>query len=237
MNIAKGMDLHEGECAYFPEGTFYGPLSQRGPVALLVMQFPGPNGSYRILDSEKRAAIDALKAASGVFGDGIYKVNRPDGRTIKKDSYEAVWEQHMGRPVSYAMPRYSKPIIMRPQGYQWIPDSRRPGVEIKHLGSFTEYRTSAALWRLARGTRIASEVLSAPELRCVLRGDTICGGKELDAKGCYYIPEGLRTQPIETRQGAEMLVITIPIYARAAWERAQARFAVLAPGLHVASPA
>jgi len=26
MNIAKGVDLHEGECAYFPEGTHYGPF-------------------------------------------------------------------------------------------------------------------------------------------------------------------------------------------------------------------
>src|SRR5271165_4603582 len=27
-NISKGRDLHQGEIGYFPEGTYYGPLTQ-----------------------------------------------------------------------------------------------------------------------------------------------------------------------------------------------------------------
>jgi hypothetical protein len=56
----------------------------------------------------------------------------------------------------------------------------------------------------------------------VLRGSTSYDGKELDTFGCYYIPEGLSTKPIQSPNGAELLVFTIPMYARAAWER-QAR--------------
>jgi len=78
MNLAHGMDLHEGECAYFPEGTYYGPLTQKGPAGLLVMQFPGPNGAYRILDSEKKVAMDELKAAGGFFENGVYRLEKPD---------------------------------------------------------------------------------------------------------------------------------------------------------------
>lgn len=221
MNIARGVDLHEGECGYFPEGTHYGPLAQKGAASLLVAQFPGPNRAYRIKDSEKRVAMDALKAAGGYFEDGIYKVPQPDGHTFNKDSYEAVWEQHMGRPIEYAAPRYQAPIVMRPQGFLWAPDPKHPGVEIKFLGDFTEYRTSVSLWRLAPGAVIPSQVLEAPELRCVLSGETHYDGKELGPLGCYYIPEGLRTAPIQSKGGAELLVLGIPMYARALWERAR----------------
>jgi hypothetical protein len=55
-----------------------------------------------------------------------------------------------------------------------------------------------------------------------LRGSTSYDGKELDTHGCYYIPEGLRTKPIESVNGAEFLVFSIPMYARAMWEQ-QAR--------------
>ena len=219
MNIAKGVELEEGECAYFPEGCYYGPLTQKGPVTLMVMQFPGPNGAYRIRDSEKRVAIDALKQAGGYFEDGVYKIKKPEGGTINQDSYEAVWEQHMGRPISYASPRYQSPVIMRPQGFRWRADPNRRGVEVKHLGSFTEFQTSVSLWRLAPGTTIPAEVLGAPEVRSVLRGSTTYDGKVLDTLGCYYIPEGQRTQEIHSPDGAELLVFTLPMYARATWEQ------------------
>jgi mannose-6-phosphate isomerase-like protein (cupin superfamily) len=218
MNMAKDTDLQQGECAYFPEGTYYGPLTQKGPVGLLVMQFPGPNGAYRIRDAEKKIAMEELKAAGGFFEDGVYKLHTTDGRKYNKDSYEAVWEHHMGRPIAYAAPRYSTPVVMRPKGFRWMPDARRPGVEVKHLGAFNEYRTSVALWRIAPGTTIASEVLSAPQVRCVVSGGTSYEGRELDHLACYYIPEGLPTAPIESPHGAELLVITVPMYARATWE-------------------
>jgi mannose-6-phosphate isomerase-like protein (cupin superfamily) len=221
MNLGKGIDLHEGECVYVPEGTYYGPLSQKGPVALIVLQFPGPNGAYRIKDSDKSAAMAALKAKGGYFEDGVYKIKQPDGHSINQDSYEAVWEQHMGEPISYAAPRYETPIIIRPQGFRWRADPRRPGVEIKHLGTFNEYGTSVALWRIEPGAVIASETLDAPQVRCVVRGATTYGGKKLDDKACYYIPEGIGTEPLASPDGAELLVFSIPMYARATWEKAK----------------
>ena len=220
MNLAKGMDLHTGECGYFPEGTYYGPLTQQGAAGLLVMQFPGPNGAYRIRDAEKKAAMEALKAAGGFFENGVYKLDTPVGRRVNKDSYEAVWEQHMGRPIAYSKPRYATPVVMRPQGFRWMPDPLRPGVEVKNLGAFNEYGTSVALWRIAPGAVIAPEVLAAPQVRCVVTGGTIYEGRVLDNKACYYIPEGLTTSPIESPEGAELLVITVPMYARETWYKA-----------------
>jgi hypothetical protein len=185
------------------------------------MQFPGPNGAYRILDSEKKVAMEKMKAEGGFFENGVYKLHTPDGRKVNKDSYEAVWEHHMHQPISYSEPRYATPVVMRPSGFRWMPDPLRSGVEIKHLGTFNEYNTSVALWRIAPGTVIASEVLTAPQVRCVVSGSTLYEGRELDNKACYYIPEGVSTSPIECPGGAELLVITVPMYARAVWEAAK----------------
>jgi len=220
MNLAHGMDLKEGECAYFPEGTYYGPLTQQGAAGLIVMQFPGPNGAYRILDSEKKVAMEALKAAGGYFENGVYRLKTPDGQVHNQDSYEAVWEQHMGRPIAYAEARYSTPVVMRAKGFRWIADPNRPGVEVKTLGVFNEYRTTCEMWRIAPGTTIAPEVLNAPQVRCVISGSTIYEGRVLDNKACYYIPEGLTTSPIESPDGAELLVITVPMYAQETWRKA-----------------
>jgi hypothetical protein len=185
------------------------------------MQFPGPNGAYRILDSEKKVAMEELRAAGGFFENGVYRLETSDGRKLNKDSYEAVWEQHMGRPIAYAEPRYATPVVMRPQGFRWMPDASRPGVEVRHLGTFNEYGTSVALWRIAPGTVIAPETLSAPQVRCVIAGGTVYEGRVLDNKACYYIPEGLATSPIESPDGAELLVITVPMYARSVWQKAK----------------
>ena len=102
-------------------------------------------------------------------------------------------------------------------------DPRRPGVEIKHLGTFNEYGTSVALWRLEPGAVIASETLDAPQVRCVVRGAMTYGGRKLDDKACYYIPEGIGTEPLASPDGAELLVFSIPMYARATWDKAKSR--------------
>jgi len=57
--------------------------------------------------------------------------------------------------------------------------------------------------------------LSAPDVRFVLSGDTIYAGKELGIHSCYYIPDGEQTAALETRTGAEILVISLPMYVRA----------------------
>ena len=144
--------------------------------------------------------MEELRAAGGYFEDGVYKVKQPDGHTINKDSYEAVWEQVNGKPIAYSQPRYETPVIMRPQAFRWLPDPKRQGVEIKPLGVFNEFRTGVALWRIAPGTTMPSEVLDAPELRCVISGETVYDGKVIDQRGRYYIPEGVATKPIGVRR-------------------------------------
>ena len=82
--------------------------------------------------------------------------------------------------------------------------------------------------QLAPGTVVAPEVLDAPEVRCVIAGETHYEGRLLDDKSTYYIPEGVQTSPIESPKGAELLVFSLPMYAKAAWDKAHGRETVAA---------
>jgi hypothetical protein len=115
---------------------------------------------------------------------------------------------------------------MRPDAFRWIPDAHRHGLHKKSLGSFSEYQTSVALWSVAPGGGIPSEVLDAPQIRFVLSGEVIYDGKELPQYSCMYIPEGLATQHLETRLGAELVVITLPMYVAGVWQHARSAEAV-----------
>jgi hypothetical protein len=228
LNIGKNLDMHEGECGYFPEGTYYGPQDQKGDGIQVVLQFPGPNASYYMVGNDSRGAAQRLIDAGGVFENGVYRGKTPDGRAFNKDGFEAVWEEANGHPVEYSAERYADPVIMKSASYRWVDDASRPGLRIKHLGTFTEYQTQVALWQLAPGTVLAPQTLSAPEVRFVLSGDTIYAGKELGTHSCYYIPDGEQTVALEARGGAELLVISLPMYVRAVWEQASNRKLVAA---------
>jgi mannose-6-phosphate isomerase-like protein (cupin superfamily) len=221
INIGKNNDLREGECGYFPEGTFYGPQDQKGEGVQLVMQFPGPEAAYYMLGAESRAAAEKLVARGGVFENGAFRGTGPDGRPLNKDGFEAVWEAHNEQPVRYADQRYTDPVMMKTGAFKWLPDPRREGVDVKYLGTFNEYRTSLAEWRLKPGTVLPGERLDAPEFRFILRGEVIYAGKELPAHSCLYIPDGVETEPLESRAGAELLLISVPMYVRAVWDRAR----------------
>jgi hypothetical protein len=92
----------------------------------------------------------------------------------------------------------------------------------------TEYRTSVVLWSLAAGASLPSEVLAAPQIRFVVSGEIIYDGKELPAHSCLYIPDDLATEHLETRQGAELLVMTLPMYVASVWQEGRTRGAVTA---------
>jgi hypothetical protein len=224
INIGKTTTLMEGECGYFPEGTFYGPQNQKGDGEVLVMQFPGPQAAHFIGQSEYKAGVAKLLAKGGIFENGVYRHTGEDGRQFNQDGFEAVWEACSGRPVTYAAPRYGEPVTIKPNGFRWVPDARRPGLEVKRLGTFNEYSTGLAQMRLGPNTVLPSEKLAAPEFRFVLSGDVLFGGKQLSERSAIYIPDGVESGPFESRAGAEILAISVPMYVAPVWARAREKF-------------
>ena len=219
INIGKGLALAQGECGYFPEGTYYGAQDQKGDGEALVMQFPGPQAAHFITQPEYREGVARLKATGAVFENGVCRRTDGQGREYNQDGFEAVWESFTGEAVTYAPPRYGEPVIFKPEGFRWLPDLVRRGLEVRRLGTFNEYRTSLSQWRLSPGAVIPSGTLAAPEFRFVLKGEVTFGGKTLSVRGAAYIPDGIETGILESRDGAEILVISVPMYAASLWRQ------------------
>ena len=155
-NVGPRRNLAPGDVAYFPEGTYYGPQNQEetGSGSLcMVIQFGGPSGEGFMSQAQMDAGFDDLQAF-GRFEGGVFRRSAPaaDGR-INQDAYEAIWEFQNGRRISYAKPRYTDPIHLHEDHFDWVPVAGAPGVARKNLGCFTEKDVTLFELRLAAGAR------------------------------------------------------------------------------------
>ena len=209
----KSGDLEEGTCAYFPEGVYYGPQNQEGECVSLTLQFQGPSGERFLNNDEMREGYRRLVEKGGRFEGGVYTEIKPNGRKINRDSYQAAWEEFCGRKMTYPPARYGHPVMMKTGTYRWLPDRERPGVEDKHLGSFTEYRHTVALRRLAPGAAIAARRQRDAELLYLLEGSVSYGGKTYDGETYFYLPVGAEIGAFSSATGATFYSITLPMIA------------------------
>jgi hypothetical protein len=153
-NYGPRQNLEEGDLAYFPEGTYYGPQKQEevGASSLsMVIQFGGPSGNGYMSLRQPFEGFDKLQA-EGNFENGVFKRNSPghDGR-LNHDAYEAVWEFHNKRPVAYPKPRFMDPVHVREANFEWQPLPGQSGVATKHLGTFTEKGVGVHFVRIESG--------------------------------------------------------------------------------------
>jgi mannose-6-phosphate isomerase-like protein (cupin superfamily) len=147
---APDHDMPEGSVTYSPEGVFYGPQQGHGAL-ILGLQFGDASGSGfmsydRLAEGNKRLNENP----NGEFSGGVWRYVDADGKRRNQDGYEAIWQEIHGRPVQYPAPRYQTPVTMLPEAFAWVPTDE-PGVEEKHLGTFTERRTTVGFVRYAGG--------------------------------------------------------------------------------------
>jgi hypothetical protein len=153
-SIAPGKSLEEGDVGYFPEGTFYGPQDDKGGDRVtLVFQGGGASGLGYMSAAQLKRGTEELER-QGVFSGGRFMRT---GETETRDSYEAIWEHVMGRPIIYPDGRYEDPVLVRTGAFSWRSDA--PGVSKKALGSFTERGVRLESLRMDVG---AETTLSAP---------------------------------------------------------------------------
>lgn len=206
-------DLAAGECGYFPEGSYYGPQKQEGQCECLVLQFQGASGEHLLSNEEMNATYAKLLQAGGKFENGVYKGFKADGTPKNKDSYEAIWEEHEGRDLVFPPQRYRTPVMMLAENYRFWPDRKRPGIEIKHLGTFSEARTGIGFLRLLSGASLAAGVQEDAELRYLLAGSFEYDGR-IWGEGTYmFLPNGAAAKQLRTQNGATFFVITLPMLA------------------------
>ena len=172
-NIGVKRNLAEGDLAYFPEGTYYGPQDQEsvGKESLaMVVQFGGPSGNGYMSRRQMSESFAKLEK-EGRFEGGVYKRNTPapDGR-MNQDSYEAIWEYQNGRPIEYSKPRFMDPVHFRERNFEWQAVPVESGAATKHIASFTEKGVAVFCVQIDAGASYTLPAAPQTQLLFVQRG-------------------------------------------------------------------
>ena len=167
--------LKAGMLGYYPEGVHYGPQVNKTGIYCAVLQFGGASGSGYLLPREVKAGMEELKQF-GEFKDGVF--HRREGVPGKRnmDAFQAIWEHVHGREMHYPKGRYAAPISLDSAHFDWVPVKGAKGVSEKLFGVWTERRTQAGLFKLAKGARFEAV---GHGVYLVLSGAGTCAGNPL----------------------------------------------------------
>jgi len=211
MNYAPGKNLEAGMVGYFPEGTFYGPQQDTTSSITLVLQMGGSSGHGFMSYDQLNAGYEQL-CDYGNFEKGVFTRTTSDGRAIRKDSYEAVWEHVMRSEVEYPSPRFEEPIVMFPENFKWMKISH--GFEMKRLGAFGERGLELTLIRGIRGARNTIHNLAACELLFVMEGVLRASNSQdwIGKHSAVRIDASDSGMSLEVDQDATMFAITLPLF-------------------------
>jgi len=164
MNLGEQGILREGEVGYFPEGQTYGPqddpLGDPGQLQL-VLQFGGASG----------------------LGMGA-------GRGRGPDNAEAQAERRPRREVRFPRPRYNGVVISNPVHFSYLPVAGWPGVERKHIGTYTERQFWIEFVRIEAGAEWVSGGEHARRLTVVLSGTGTVEGTGIGRLGAVEAAPG-----------------------------------------------
>lgn len=212
-NIGVKRNLEEGDLAYFPEGTYYGPQDQEsvGHESLsMVVQFGGPSGNGYMSRRQMSQSFSRLEQ-EGRFDGGVYRRDTPapDGR-VNQDSYEAIWECQNGRAISYAKPRFMEPVHFRAQNFEWLPMPGQPGVATKHIGSFTERAVAVFFVRIDGGATFALAAAPQTQIIFIKEGTgSFGGGQQWSRHTAAHCSAG-ESATLRAGTLTELLVLQLP---------------------------
>lgn len=215
INILPEVDVLQGELCYHPEGVYYGPQDDGDQLKeVLVLQFGGASGqgfishaklgeSQRNLGTQGRFEGGKFyRRKEGVDGTGAGEEEEPI------DSYQALWEDQMRRPLTYPEGRYDRIVKMQPDAYAWTKFTGCTGVWKKTLGVFSERETKAEMIKIDKGTwKIAAD--DSTQLFYVLKGEGMTDGNRIKAEWAGRIQAG-KSAEINTDTELQMLRFVLP---------------------------
>ncbi|MDR7084716.1 quercetin dioxygenase-like cupin family protein [Arthrobacter ginsengisoli] len=186
---------------YYPEGTWYGPLSVAEPSIQAILQLDGASRcgyvNYDILD----AATEELKQ-EGTFSKGFYIP--ADGKEI--DGFQASWERATGQQMIYPERRYAEPLYMNLDAFNWIDAGN--GTATKNVGVFNEYGTSISMVKLAPGASAGIGSADRTAVAFVLSGEATSGEAALGTWGAALADHEIVSLTGVTE--SEIVVVTLP---------------------------
>jgi hypothetical protein len=212
MNYAPGKNLQGGEVGYFPEGTHYGPQQDTAVSVALVLQMGGASG-YGFMSYDQLNAGYQQLCDYGNFQRGVFTRTTADGRTVRKDGYEAVWEHVMRREVRYPAPRFDEPVVMFPDNFNWI--GLDGGIEVKRLGAFGERGLELSFLRGPRGAKHVVDNPATRELLFVVNGALRASTSDdpIDAHSALRLEGTDSGMMLEVDEEALMFAIRLPLFS------------------------
>lgn len=209
MNVGGGLRLPQGQLGYFTEGAPYGPQddplepSSSEPRMHLTLQFGGATGYGYLGPQRLRTCRDELRR-EGEFEDVFYR--RHDGTML--NGLDAVWQHAFGVRLKYPKPRYPSPIIMDPDSFRWLPMAGAPGIDSKHLGTFTERGVWAEIVRVRPAASWRPRA-AARRLLFVLSGAGLIDDAEIARHSAIQF-EGGEQARIVAKETLEILIFGLP---------------------------
>jgi mannose-6-phosphate isomerase-like protein (cupin superfamily) len=204
------MRLSSGECAYFPEGVFYGPtepLSEE--LASCTIQTQGPSWGAFPNDSECLVAGAQLKD-KGTMDRATGQFIWNDGR--RQDSFEALLETVQGGPAQYPEQRYRMPVQLKTEAFQWIASKRDRGVQLKPLARFNATGPELEMIRIDAGAALGGDVTHTHRTMVVFSGRGSHDDEALREGSFVYCPPGVKLADISA--DGEMLLFATRFESR-----------------------
>jgi len=210
---APGRDLKQGSVGYFPEGTPYGPQTDKAGAVFMLLQFGGASGNGFMSYDELSCGFRSMREL-GRFEKGTFAYVDQNGTARRKDGYEAVWEHVNGRELEYPAPRYEEPIISHPERFDWIADASSRGVMHKWLGSFSERNVGCGFLRLNQGASFRVPSAPAPRLFFITAGAVQLGGRDkaLGTQSALMIDSLEANVSLAADSAAELFAIQLPTF-------------------------
>lgn len=203
-----------GDLLYIPEGTYYGPVQPvekrdggSEEMHFVDIQFEGPSGiPYPHPDDVVKSQRDL--ATSGTFEEGIYTF--ANGR--KRDAYEAILENLIGKKVEYPPSRLDSFVVMRTDSYPWVDHARLPGVCQRHLGYFFECGPNIKMLSLKAGACVPAGQPEGHRALFLLKGSVDFDGERFGKFSYFVYPDATPSAEMKATEDAELLVLgwTIP---------------------------
>ena len=131
-----------------------------------------------------------------------------------KDGCEATWEHYNKCKLEYPKPRYTRPILMKPENFTWKEDCSVGSTESayrKHLGTFTERAVLAEMIKVEKGGRLELKPINGVQLVFVYKGEGELGGEKLVKESALRLEPGQQAT-ISSMSNMEALHLVLPAF-------------------------
>jgi hypothetical protein len=191
---------------YYPEGTYYGPLTVKEPPSLqAILQFDGASrlGYVNYIHLDK--ATEELKS-EGEFRKGFFHPNS-GGKAI--DGYQASWERATGREMVYPEPRYAEAVYLHIDAFPWRPVEGSTA-RVKHLATFSERNLSISVAGVPAGVTLTVGDPNTTTVGLVISGTLRSNGVDCATYAGVLAEEGEQLTVTGVADDSELVFIDLP---------------------------